>query len=169
MIRRISSILLCLRRFNKCHLAIVQDVARVCLSLSLSLSLPLPPSPTLQPVNPCSVKFPLHSYTIAAGDAVTHVVDAEMVIPDPDRRVRLKLVLSGVALDNSYNLTVTACNAITSNNITGCPTGITLIFLPSVNDRMAVGGYGDYTALAMKSYKLLIYSKGILFSDQFKC
>ena len=91
------------------------------LSLSLSLSPSLLPSSFLQPVNPCSVNFPLYGYTIAVGDAVTHVVDADTVIPDQDGRVRLKLnstVLSEVALDDSYPLTVTPCNAITCRTST---------------------------------------------------
>ena len=85
-------------------------------TVSLSPSL-LPSSPfLLQPVNPCSVNIPLHGYTLDVGDAVSHIVDADTVIPDQDGRIRLKLnstVLSGVAMDNSYPLTVTPCNAIT--------------------------------------------------------
>ena len=52
------------------------------------------------------------------GDEVSHTLDADSVIvtPDEDGKVRLSLnstVLSGVALDESYPVTVTPCNEIT--------------------------------------------------------
>ena len=52
------------------------------------------------------------------GDKVSHTLDADSVIvtPDEDGKVRLSLnstILSGVALDESYPVTITPCNEIT--------------------------------------------------------
>jgi hypothetical protein len=63
----------------------------------------------------------LSQFSIDVGDEVTHVIDANMIISDPDGRVRLKLNstnLSGVGLDDSYPLTVTPCNAVTCRTST---------------------------------------------------
>ena len=86
-------------------------IAITFLSLSHAYSVPL----SLQPVNNCSVNFPLHNYTIKVDDKVVRVLLSDEVTPDEDGRLRLDLNssnLSEVTLDDSLPLMVTACNDI---------------------------------------------------------
>ena len=97
-------------------------------SLSLSLSLSLFPvnlsntiSPSFfslsppfsshpQPVQPCSVNFPLHNYTINIDGSVALVLTPDRVVAG----VPLTgLQLAGLAQDNSFSVTVMACNNVT--------------------------------------------------------